>query len=122
MKSQSQRQLRAGELVRRALSEIFAEGDLHDPALVGRHVTVTEVRMSPDLRHAQVLVDDLLGGDRNGLAQALDHAHGFLQKELGRRIDLKFTPKLRFTGDDRGEEAMRLQSLLDKPGVKRDLD
>jgi len=122
MKAQSQRQLRAGELVRRALSEIIAEGDLHDPALAGRAVTVTEVRMSPDLRHAEVLIDDLMGGDRPGLAKALDRAHGFLQKELGRRIDLRFTPKLRFTADDRGEEAARLQSLLDKPGVKRDLD
>ncbi len=122
MKAPSQRQLRAGELVRRALSEIIAEGELHDPALSGRAVTVTEVRMSPDLRHAQVLIDDLMQGDRAELAQALDRAHGFLQKALAKRIDLRFTPKLRFTPDDRGEEAARLSALLDQPGVKRDLD
>ncbi|MGY6532705.1 30S ribosome-binding factor RbfA [Glycocaulis sp.] len=122
MKVQSQRQLRAGELVRRALADIIAEGAIHDPAVAGVPVTVTEARMSPDLRHATVFVAAMGQADRAKLAKALDHASGYLQRELARRIDLRFTPKLRFEADDRFEEAAHVDEVLSRPHVKRDLD
>lgn len=122
MKVQSQRQLRAGELVRRALADIIAEGAIHDPAVSGIPVTITEARMSPDLRHATVFVAAMGQADRVKLAQALDHAAGFLQRELARRIDLRFTPKLRFEADDRFDEAAHVDEVLARPHVKHDLD
>lgn len=122
MKAQSQRQLRAGELVRRALADLIAEGAIHDPAVSGLPVTVTEARMSPDLRHATVFVAAMGQADRVKLAKALDHASGYLQRELARRIDLRFTPKLRFEADDRFDEAAHVDEVLSRPQVKRDLD
>ncbi|MCC5980765.1 MAG: 30S ribosome-binding factor RbfA [Oceanicaulis sp.] len=122
MKVQSQRQLRAGELVRRALADIIAEGAIHDPAMAGVPITVTEARMSPDLRHATVFVAAMGQADRAKLAKALDHAAGYLQRELARRIDLRFTPKLRFEADDRFDEAAHVDEVLSRPHVKRDLD
>ncbi|MBV5256851.1 30S ribosome-binding factor RbfA [Synechococcus moorigangaii CMS01] len=122
MKAQSQRQLRAAELVRRALADIIAEGAIHDPAVAGVPVTVTEARMSPDLRHATVFVAAMGQTDRVKLAKALDHAAGYLQRELARRIDLRFTPKLRFEPDDRFDEAAHVDEVLSRPHVKRDLD
>ena len=122
MKAQSQRQLRAGELVRRAVADIIREGHLRDVALTGASVTVSEARMSPDLRHATVFVSALGQSDPERVAEALNRASGFLQKELARQIDLKFTPKLRFLADARFDEATHIDELLDRPGLKRDLD
>ena len=122
MKAQSQRQLRAGELVRRAVADIIREGHLRDGALSGASITVSEARMSPDLRHATVFVSALGQTDPERIAEALNRASGFLQKELGRQVDLKFTPKLKFLADDRFDEATHIDEVLDRPGVKRDLD
>ena len=122
MKAQSQRQLRAGELVRRAVSDIIREGRVHDPHVNTAAVTITEARTSPDLCHATVYVDLLGGGDRNAVAEALNHASGFIQRELGKQIELKFTPKLRFAVDDRIEDVAQVDAVLDRPKVKRDLD
>ena len=122
MKTQSQRQLRGGELVRRAVSDIIGEGHVHDPGLSGVSVTVTEARMSPDMRHAQVFVSILGGGDPNPAVQALNRAAGFIQKELGRQIEMKFTPKLRFIADDRFDEAGHVDDILSRPKVQRDLE
>lgn len=122
MKEQSQRQLRAGELVRRAVSDILIEGQVHDPALSGVPVSVTEARMSPDLRHATVFVSALNSADPEPIATALNRAAGFIQKRLAREIDLRFTPKLRFAADDRYDEATQVDAILDRPSVKRDLD
>lgn len=122
MKAQSQRQLRAGELVRRAVSDILMEGQVHDPALAGVPVTVSEARMSPDLRHATVFVSALKTADPEAIATALNRASGFIQKKLGRELELKFTPKLKFLADDRFDEANHIDAILDRPGVKRDLD
>lgn len=122
MKAQSQRQLRAGELVRRAVLDIIREGRVHDPHVNTAAVTITEARTSPDLRHATVYVDLLGGGDRNAVAEALNHASGFIQRELGKQIELKFTPKLRFAVDDRIEDVAQVDAVLDRPTVKRDLD
>ncbi|MFP4518483.1 MAG: 30S ribosome-binding factor RbfA [Oceanicaulis sp.] len=122
MKAQSQRQLRAGELVRRAVSDILREGHLRDPALSGVPITVSEARVSPDLKNATVFVSAMNLEDPARVAEALNRASGFVQKELGRMIDMKFTPKLRFAADDRFDEALHVDEVLDRPGVKRDLD
>jgi ribosome-binding factor A len=120
----SQRQLRAGELVRHALTDILAREDLRDPDLIGVIVTVGEVRCSPDLRHANVFVSPL-GDDseegRNALAEALARAAAFLRGRLGRQIEMKFTPQLHFIADKSYDEATAIDRLLDSPKVKQDL-
>jgi len=123
-KPPSQRQLRAGELVRHALVDILAREDLRDPALAGVSVTVGEVRCSPDLRHANVFVTALgvdSKEDRAELADALNKVAGFLRGRLGREIDMKFTPKLNFIPDRSYDEATAIDRLLDSPHVKQDL-
>jgi ribosome-binding factor A len=122
MKAQSQRQLRAGELVRRAVSDILREGHLRDPSLAGVPITVSEARVSPDLKNATVFVSAMNVEDPGRVATALNKASGFVQKELGRHIDMKYTPKLRFEADDRFDEALHVDEVLDRPSVKRDLD
>ena len=121
MRTQSQRQLRAGELVRRAVSDILKESAIHDPALSGTPITVSEARMSPDLRYATVYVSALNTANPAALAEALNRAAGFIQKRLAREIDLRFTPRLRFAADDRFDEAVHVDKILDRPRVKRDL-
>lgn len=120
----SQRQLRAGELVRHALTDILAREDLRDPDLAGVIITVGEVRCSPDLRHASVFVSPL-GNDseegRAGLAAALNRAAAFLRGRLGRQIEMKFTPELRFIADASYDEATAIDRLLDSPKVAQDL-
>jgi ribosome-binding factor A len=121
----TQRQLRAGELIRHAVSDILAREDLRDPDLIGVIVTVGEVRCSPDLRHANVFVSPL-GDDseagRARLAAALNRAAGFLRGRLGREIDMKFTPQLHFIADKSYDEATAIDRLLADPRVKRDID
>lgn len=121
MKTQSQRQLRGGELVRRAVSDIIGEGHIHDPGLTGVSVTITEARMSPDMRHAQVFVSILGGGDPGSAVGGLNRAAGYIQKALGRQIEMKFTPRLRFIADDRFDEAGHVDDILSRPKVRRDL-
>lgn len=124
-KPPSQRQLRAGELVRHALVDILAREDLRDPALAGVSVTIGEVRCSPDLRHANVFVTALgmdATEDREDLADALNKVAGFLRGRLGREIDMKFTPKLNFIPDRSYDEATAIDRLLDSAHVKQDLD
>lgn len=118
----SQRQLRAGELVRHALVDILRREELRDEALQGVDVTVTEVRASPDLKTARVYVAPLGQGDRAAVAAALNRASGFLRGKLGRAIEMKFTPELRFIADDRFDQASRIDEILARPNVKRDLD
>jgi ribosome-binding factor A len=121
MKAQSQRQLRAGELVRRAVADILREGHVREPALTGVPVTISEARVSPDLRHATVYVSGLTVADPEAVAAALNKVAGFLQKELGRRVEMRFTPKLRFEADSRFDDAVEINEMLSRPGVKRDL-
>ncbi|HEX2216480.1 MAG TPA: 30S ribosome-binding factor RbfA [Xanthobacteraceae bacterium] len=118
----SQRALRVGELVRHALADMLTRGEVHDPALEGRMITVPEVRMSPDLRLATVYVMPMGGHDRQKVVAALDRNKRFLRGEIGRRVNLKFAPDLRFRIDDRFDEAARIDKLLQSPEVKRDLD
>ena len=117
----SQRQLRAGELIRHALVEILREEDFSDPALEGVSVTVTEVRMSPDLRHATVFIEPLGGGHAAEVTEALNRHAKFLRGRLGRGIDMKFTPDLKFLHDESFDEAQRMNRLFDDPRVRQDL-
>lgn len=121
-KGPSQRQLRAGELIRHTLMEILQREEFDHPDLAGLSVTVTEVRPSPDLRNATVFATTL-GGERleAGLA-ALNEVAPQVQGLLGQKIDLKFTPRLTFKKDESFEEAARIERLLSRPEVVRDLD
>ncbi len=118
----SQRQLRAGELVRHALVEILREGDLTDPALAQALVTISEVRVSPDLKHAICFVEPLGGANAPAVVAGLNRAAGFLRGKLGHVIEMKFTPSLKFVHDDSFDAAAHLGRLLDDPRVRRDID
>ena len=117
----TQRQLRAGELMRHALVEILREEDFNDEALTGVSVTVTEVRMSPDLRHAVCFVEPLGGENADVVVKALNRHAKFLRGRLGRLIDMKFTPDLKFLHDQSFDEAARIGALFDDPRVAQDL-
>ena len=125
----SQRQLRAAELIRHALVDVLREEDIHDPALKDVSVTVTEVRLSPDLKHATCFVEPLgagvdttdVGGHVDEIIKALNAHAKFLRGVLGRRIDMRFTPDLRFRHDESFAAAERLNRLLDDPRVQADI-
>ena len=117
----SQRQLRAGELIRHALAEILRQGDLHDEALETASVTVTEVRMSPDLRHAACFVQPLGGVHAGEVVDALNRHAKFLRGRLGHEIEMKFTPDLKFIRDESFDEAARMDVLFNSPAVRRDI-
>lgn len=123
----SQRQLRAGELIRHALVEVLREEEIHDEALQGVSVTVTEVRMSPDLRHATCFVEPLgagvgeVGSHVDEIIKALNRHSRFLRGVLGRHIDMKFTPDLRFIHDESFDAASAMDRLFDDPRVRQDL-
>ncbi len=117
----SQRALRVGELVRHALADMLTRGEIHDPVIETHMITVPEVRMSPDLRLATVYVMPLAGRDAADVIAALDRNKRFLRGELGRRVNLKFAPDLRFHIADRFDEAARIEKLLQSPAVQRDL-
>jgi ribosome-binding factor A len=118
----SQRQLRAGELVRHALAEVLARGEVHDPVIAGHMITVPEVRMSPDLRQATAYVMPLGGRDAKDVMAALERNKKFLRGEVARRVNLKFAPEIRFRLDERFDEAERIEKLLRTLEVKRDLE
>ena len=120
-KGTSQRQLRVGEVLRHALSEILRERDIRDPDLIGVSVTVTQVKPSPDMRHATVFVEPLGGEKADTIVAALNRHRGFLRGEMGRSIALKFTPELRFVEDTSFSEAERINRILHSERVARDL-
>jgi ribosome-binding factor A len=117
----SVRALRVGEQVRHILSEILARGDVHDDTLAKHMVSVTEVRMSPDLRHATAFVKPLLGEDEEAVLKALRTNTAYLQREVAARVRTKFAAKLKFLADDSFDEGTRIDTLLRKPEVARDL-
>lgn len=119
---QSVRVLKVGERVRHILSELLVRQEVHDDTLSAHAVSVTEVRMSPDLRQATAYVKPLLGRDEEAVLKALRTNTAFLQREVAKRLGLKSAPKLRFRGDESFEEAERIERLLDDPKVARDLD
>ena len=118
----SQRQLRVGELVRHALADMLARGDVHDPVIEGHFITVPEVKMSPDLRLATIYIMPMGGRDAAQVMAAFEHHKKYLRAEIAHRINLKFAPDIRFRVDERFAEAERIDKLLRSPAVKRDLD
>jgi len=120
-KPPSQRQLRVGEEIRHALSVVFERGLLRDPVLFGVSVTVSEVRISPDLRNATVFVMPLGGDDLDGVVEALRRAAPFLRGEIARSVKLRYAPQLSFHADATFEQARLIDNLLSDPAVARDL-
>lgn len=118
---QSVRVLKVGERVRHILSELLARGEVHDDVVSASHISVTEVRMSPDLRNATAYIKPLLGAGEDEVVQALRQNTAFLQREVAQRLGLKFAPKLRFRKDESFAEADRIEALLRDPKVARDL-
>lgn len=129
-KEPTQRQLRVGEELRHALAQILQRGELRDPALAGVSVTVSEVRVSPDLKNADCFVTPLGASAQDKAAgearerevrEALQRAAAFLRGQVAREVKLKFTPALRFKTDKSFDEAARIDALLNRPDVQRDI-
>lgn len=119
--TRSVRLLRVGEQVRHILSEILQRGDVHDETLAKHLVSVTEVRMSPDLRHATVFVKPLLGKDEEIVLKALRTNTAYLQREVAARVQMKYAAKLKFLADDSFDEGSHIDALLRDPKVAQDL-
>ena len=119
---QSVRVLKVGERVRHILSELLARGEAHDDVLRAHTISVTEVRMTPDLRNAKAYVKPLMGEDETAVLKALRTNTAFFQKEVAQRLGLKFAPRLSFQPDESFDEADRIERLLSDPKVARDLD
>lgn len=118
----SVRVLKVAERVRHILSELLARQEVHDDIVSAANIAVTEVRMTPDLRNATAYVKPLLGADEDAVVTALRQNTAFLQREVAKRLGLKFAPKLKFRSDESFDEADRIERLLRDPKVARDLD
>src|SRR5437763_11325562 len=116
-----QRQLRVGEELRHLLAELLRPGELRDPALHDANITVTEVRLSPDLRNATAFVMPLAGANAAEIMAGLKRSAPFLKARLARELDLRYVPNLAFALDNAFESAERIATLLASPAVERDL-
>ena len=117
----SQRQLRVGELIRRALAETLARGDIHDPDLAHVSVTVGEVRATPDLRMAIVHVLPLGGGNADLVIEALNRNKHELRRAINKSITLKYSPDLKFVYDQTFDQMDETRRLLAQDHVQQDL-
>jgi ribosome-binding factor A len=120
--TRSVRLLKVGEQVRHVISELLARQIVHDDVLTGHTVSVTEVRMSPDLRHATVFIKALLGKDEDEVLKALRTNTAFFQKEVAGKLKLKYAAKIKFLADESFDEATRIDMLLADPRVRRDVE
>ena len=120
-KAPSQRQLRVGEELRHVIANILERGDIRDPDVAGRPVTVTEVSVSPDLRNATVFVVPLGGGDTASLLAGLKRVRPYLRHEVARAVQLRVVPDFFFAADDTFDNASRIETLLNSPEVRRDV-
>jgi ribosome-binding factor A len=118
----SVRLLRVGEQVRHVLSELLQRGEVHDEVLQSHLVSITEVRMSPDLRHATVFVKPLLGQNEETVLTALRQNTAFLQREVAKRVRTKYAAKLKFVADESFDEGGHIDMLLRSPKISQDLD
>ncbi len=121
-KAPSHRQLRVGEELRHALSHILGRGELRDPALADLNLTITEVRVSPDLKSATAYVVPLGGGGLDDAVAALNRAGGFFRSRLAQQVALRHAPRIAFAPDRSFDEAGRIGAILERPRVRRDLD
>jgi ribosome-binding factor A len=119
--TRSVRLLKVGEQVRHVISELLTRQMVHDDVLSAHSISVTQVRMSPDLRHATVFVKPLLGEQEEVVLKALRTHTAYFQKEVAGKLKLKYAAKIRFLGDDSFDEASRIEALLNDPKVARDI-
>jgi ribosome-binding factor A len=117
----SQRQLRVGEMLRRAISEVLARGDLYDPDLANTSITVGEVRTSTDLKNATVFVYPLGGQNAKNVVAALNRSSGEVRFALNKNIALKHSPKIKFILDTTFDQMDETRRLLNQDNVTRDL-
>ena len=117
----SVRLLRVGEQVRHVLSELLMRGEVHDDTLASHLISVTEVRMSPDLRHATVFVKPLLGQNEDIVLKALRTHTAFFQKEVARRVATKYAAKIKFLADQSFDEGGRIDAILRSGKVAQDI-
>ena len=117
----SQRMLRVAELIRHAMADMLSRGDINDPVLEKQVVTIPTVRMSPDLKLATIFVMPLGGGDLKPVIEALEKHRKFLRGEIAHRVNLKFAPDVRFKIDESFENSAKIDALLRRPEVQRDL-
>jgi ribosome-binding factor A len=117
----SQRQLRVGELIRHALADMLARGDIHDEVLSKHVVTVPEVRLTPDLKLATCYIMPLGGGDVGPVLKALTAHKKYIRGEIAHRVNLKYAPDVRFLQDESFAEAERVDALLESEKVRRDV-
>lgn len=119
----SQRQLRVGEEVRHVLADILARAEIHDPVIEGHVITVPEVRMTPDLKLATALVMPLGGKDEAAVVAALNRLAKAFRGALAKRLrQMRSVPDIRFRLDDRFDAASHIDSLLNDPRVRRDIE
>ena len=121
-KAPSQRQLRVGELLRHALSDLFARGDLRDPDLMDATITVVEVSVGPDLKNATAFVMPLGGADAPRVVEALNRSRKFLRGQVGRQVFLKHMPSIVFELDRSFDYSENIDALLTTPHVSQDLN
>ncbi|HYP64368.1 MAG TPA: 30S ribosome-binding factor RbfA [Acidocella sp.] len=117
----SQRQLRVGEEIRHILADLLLRTEFHDPVLAREHITVSEVRMSPDLKHALVFATVLGHKDIAPLLPALKRVAPYLRAQMGPKLGLRVTPELKFVADAALDEATKINEILHRPEVERDL-
>jgi ribosome-binding factor A len=117
----SQRMLRIGELIRHKLSEMLIRGEIHDDTIASHVITISEVRMSPDMKLATVYVMPLGGKDIRPVITALDRHKRYIRAELAHTVNLRYAPDVRFREDESFEEATRIDRLLDSPRVQADV-
>ena len=120
-KQPSQRQLRVGEALRHALSDVLERGNLRDPAFRNISITVTEVRASPDLKNATAFVMPLGGEAADAIVEALGRAAPFLRSAIAKQVELRHVPRLQFKVDRSFGQADHIDTLLRQPQVARDL-
>lgn len=118
----SQRQFRVGEALRHAIVRILERGHLRDPDLAGVSITVTEVRVSPDLRNATAFVTPLGGSEMEKVVAALNRAAGYVRRELAHEVVLRVLPGVRFEPDRSFDYSSRIEHILQSPEVAPDLE
>ncbi len=109
-------------MLRHALAELLSRREIHDDVLTGTVITVAEVRMSPDLKLGTAYVMPLGGTDAKPVLEALDKNKGFIRKSLAKKVKLKYAPDFRFRADERFDEALNIDRLLNSPEVRRDTE
>ena len=110
----SQRHLRVGELIKQSLGQIFLRDEAKLPTLITRNITVTEVRMSPDLKNARAYVIPLGGKDTDNIVNVLTEFSHLIRKALSKKVDMKFLPKVSFIGDKSFDYAEKIEKLIQK--------